>query len=289
MTDMTDEMLVHLHINGEDRAVAVRPNTTLLEVVRHQLGLTGTKRGCGTGDCGACTVLADGKPVNACLMLAVAAEGLKITTIEGMADGGQLHPLQQSFVKHAALQCGYCTSGALMSAKALVDANAAPTEDEINTALSGNLCRCGTYPRMRQAIAGWKEFVDHPYDLEPHDHGECDQQRDHEVVGRGVPRTDAVAKVTGRAKYTADHQLPARFSAARLPTVASPGSTSTRRAPCPVSWLSSPAPTYPTAGTVSARHVRTSRSWHATGSATSVTRSPLWPPLTRRPPSRRSS
>ena len=152
MTDMTDEMLVRLSVNGEERAVAVRPNTTLLEVLRHHLGLTGTKRGCGTGDCGACTVLVDGKPVNACLVLAVAAEGLQITTIEGMADGGQLHPLQQSFVKHAALQCGYCTSGALMSAKALVDANAAPTEDEINTALSGNLCRCGTYLRIRQAV-----------------------------------------------------------------------------------------------------------------------------------------
>ena len=101
MTDMTDEMLVRLSVNGEERAVAVRPNTTLLEVLRHHLGLTGTKRGCGTGDCGACTVLVDGKPVNACLVLAVAAEGLQITTIEGMADGGQLHPLQQSFVKHA--------------------------------------------------------------------------------------------------------------------------------------------------------------------------------------------
>ena len=208
MTDVNDEMLVHLTINGEERALAVRPNVTLLEVIRHQLGLTGTKRGCGTGDCGACTVLADGKPVNACLMLAVAAEGLKITTVEGLADGGQLHPLQQSFVKHAALQCGYCTSGALMSAKALVDATNTPTEDEINTALSGNLCRCGTYPRIRAAIAGWQEFSDQPYNLEPRDHGECDQHRDHEVVGRGVPRTDAVDKVTGRAKYTADYQLP---------------------------------------------------------------------------------
>jgi 4-hydroxybenzoyl-CoA reductase alpha subunit len=205
---MNNETIVRFAVNGEERVVATRPNATLLEVLRHQLALTGTKRGCGTGDCGACTVLADGRPVNACLMLAVAADGLHITTIEGLADGGQLHPLQQAFVKLAASQCGYCTPGTLMSAKALVDTNATPSDDEITAALSGNLCRCGTYPRTRRAISEWREFIDRPFDLQPHDHGECDQERDHEIVGRGVPRIDALDKVTGRAKYTADMRLP---------------------------------------------------------------------------------
>jgi 4-hydroxybenzoyl-CoA reductase alpha subunit len=205
---VNEELLVHLTVNGEHQAVAVRPNATLLELLRDRLGLTGTKRGCGTGDCGVCTVLVDGQPVNACLMLAVAADGSEVSTIEGLASGGSLHPLQQSFVKHAALQCGYCTSGALMSAKALVDASPAPSDEEITTALSGNLCRCGTYPRIRRAIAGWREFEGRSFDLHPHDHGECDQRRDHDVVGRGVPRTDAIDKVTGRAKYTADFRLP---------------------------------------------------------------------------------
>jgi 4-hydroxybenzoyl-CoA reductase alpha subunit len=205
---MNGEVLLRLSVNDEDHVVAVRPNATLVDVLRNELGLTGTKRGCGSGDCGVCTVLADGQPVNACLMLAASAEGRRITTVEGLATGGDLHPLQQSFVKHAALQCGYCTAGALMSAKALVDATASPSDGQITEALSGNLCRCGTYPRMRQAIKGWREFADKPFNLEPHDQGERDQQRDHEVVGRGVPRADAIGKVTGGAKYTADLRLP---------------------------------------------------------------------------------
>src|ERR1019366_9125175 len=188
-------------------AVAVEPHATLLTTLRHDLGLTGTKRGCGTGDCGGCTVLVDGDAVNACLMLAAAAEGKRITTVEGLAHG-ELHPLQQAFIHHGALQCGYCTSGALMSAKALIDANPEPATVEIKEALSGNLCRCGTYPRMIRAVAGWRQFAAVASDARPTDTGERDQRRDHDVVGVGVPRVDAADKVTGRAKYTADLRLP---------------------------------------------------------------------------------
>ncbi|MHB2034708.1 MAG: (2Fe-2S)-binding protein, partial [Gemmatimonadaceae bacterium] len=137
--------LVHLDVNGEPRTVAVAAETTLLAVLRDELGLTGTKRGCGTGDCGACTVHVDGEPVNACLQLAVEADGKAIATVEGLATGGELHPLQKAFVKHGALQCGFCTAGALMSAKALIDRTPAPSEDDVKDALSGNLCRCATY------------------------------------------------------------------------------------------------------------------------------------------------
>ncbi|MCX5760800.1 MAG: 2Fe-2S iron-sulfur cluster-binding protein, partial [Gemmatimonadetes bacterium] len=166
------------------------------------------KEGCGTGDCGACTVQVDGQPVNSCLLLAVAAQGKRITTIEGLSHDGELHPLQQAFVKHGAVQCGYCTSGALMASKALIDHNANPTTDEIKEALAGNLCRCATYPRMLKAVAGWKEFEGVPFDASPHVHAERDQQRDHDVVSHGVTRYDSPDKVTGRAKYTADIQLP---------------------------------------------------------------------------------
>jgi len=149
---MSGEVLVRLNINGEDHTLALKPNTTLLAALRRQLGLTGTKKGCGTGDCGACTVQVDGQPVNSCLLLAVAAEGKRITTIEGLSHDGELHALQQSFVKHGAIQCGYCTSGAVMASKALIDRNAAPSHDEIKEALAGNLCRCATYPRIVGAV-----------------------------------------------------------------------------------------------------------------------------------------
>jgi 4-hydroxybenzoyl-CoA reductase subunit alpha len=202
------EVLVRLNVNGEDRTLAVRPDTTLLAALRRQLGLTGTKKGCGSGDCGACTVQADGQAVNSCLMLAVAAEGKRITTVEGLSHDGALHPLQQAFVKHGAIQCGYCTSGALMASKALIERNAAPTDDEIREALAGNLCRCATYPRMLKAVAGWKEFEGVPFDSTPHAHAGRHQRRDHHVVSHGVTRYDAPDKATGRAKYTADVQLP---------------------------------------------------------------------------------
>ena len=124
---MSGELLVHLTVNGQPRTVAVRPNVTLLSVLRDHLELTGTKRGCATGDCGACTVQVDGEATAACLTLAVEAEGAEVTTVEGLSRDGDLHPLQKAFVKHGALQCGYCTAGALMSAKALIDREPHPS------------------------------------------------------------------------------------------------------------------------------------------------------------------
>ena len=205
---MSDALLVRLTVNGEEHSVAASPDTTLLAVLRDHLDLTGTKRGCGTGDCGACTVLADGEAVASCLALAVWAEGRRITTIEGIASGGELHPLQQSFVKHGALQCGYCTAGMITSAKGLIDRNATPSADDVKEALSGNLCRCGAYPRIIRAVQGWREYAGVPFDTTPRVGAERDQQRDHAIVGHSVTRYDAPDKVSGRAKYTADIRLP---------------------------------------------------------------------------------
>ena len=143
---------VTLKVNGELRTATVPPETTLLRVLREQFNLTGAKLGCDVGDCGACTVIVDGRAVNACLMLADQANGREVLTIEGLATRDQLHPLQQAFEIHAALQCGFCGPGAILSAKALLDENPDPTVQEINDALSGNLCRCTGYTKMVTAI-----------------------------------------------------------------------------------------------------------------------------------------
>jgi len=144
--------LCTLTINGEARTLAVEDTDTLVEVLREQLGLTGTKVGCDEGDCGACTVLIDGKPTLSCLTLVGAVEGRAIVTIEGVAEQGKLHPLQQAFDEHGAAQCGFCTPGMILSAKALLDENAHPSDDEIKHALSGNLCRCTGYGRIVEAV-----------------------------------------------------------------------------------------------------------------------------------------
>jgi aerobic-type carbon monoxide dehydrogenase small subunit (CoxS/CutS family) len=147
------ECQLTLTVNGEPYLLERVPvSRSLLHVLRDDLGLTGTKEGCGEGDCGACTVLLDGKAVNSCLVLAVEAEGKEITTVEGLAKGGKLHPLQQAFVDEGAVQCGFCTPGMLLSAKALLDANPKPTELEIRTSLAGNLCRCTGYVRIVSAV-----------------------------------------------------------------------------------------------------------------------------------------
>ncbi|MEW6138059.1 MAG: (2Fe-2S)-binding protein [Thermodesulfobacteriota bacterium] len=146
------KVLIQITVNGEIKQAAVETNTTLTQFLREDLELTGTKHGCGLGDCGACTVLLDGKPVNSCLVLAVQAAGREVLTIEGLAENGKLHPIQQAFVDHGAIQCGFCTPGMILSAKALLDANPRPTEQEIRTAISGNLCRCTGYQKIVEAI-----------------------------------------------------------------------------------------------------------------------------------------
>jgi len=144
--------IIKLIVNGEKVEAAVEPNRTLVQLLREDLGLTGTKHGCGLGDCGACTVILDGKPVNSCLVLAAQADGREVLTIEGLAENGKLHPIQQAFVDKGAIQCGFCTPGMILSAKALLDATPNPTEVEIRTAISGNLCRCTGYQKIVEAI-----------------------------------------------------------------------------------------------------------------------------------------
>lgn len=143
---------INLTINGDVYPVAVKSHETLSKVLREKLGLTGTKIGCENGECGACTVLLNGAPVNSCLVLAVEADGSQIETVEGLSKDGDLHPLQSAFIKHNAIQCGFCTPGMLMSSKALLDRNPHPTADEIRHALVGNLCRCTGYVRIVEAV-----------------------------------------------------------------------------------------------------------------------------------------
>jgi len=148
----TKRQLVKLNVNGEDLELAIAPHHTLLEVLREDAGLTGTKHGCEQGECGLCTVLIDGLPQFSCLTLAIEAQGCEIRTVEGLARGGELHPLQQAYVETGASQCGYCSPGMLMSALALVERNPAPTRDEIREALAGNLCRCTGYLAIIDAV-----------------------------------------------------------------------------------------------------------------------------------------
>jgi carbon-monoxide dehydrogenase small subunit len=143
---------LRLTVNDESRDVLVAPHKTLLEVLREDLGLTGTKHGCELGECGTCTVLVDGAPVLSCLALPAELEGRAIATVEGMADGGRLHPLQQAFAELGAAQCGYCTPGVLLTAQALLAERAAPTREEIREALAGNLCRCTGYTKILDAV-----------------------------------------------------------------------------------------------------------------------------------------
>jgi carbon-monoxide dehydrogenase small subunit len=143
---------ISLIVNGIQHELEVKSNRTLLEVLRNDLGLNGTKEGCGTGDCGACTVLLDGKAVNSCLVLAADAHGRSVTTVEGLERDGKLDPLQEAFVEEGSVQCGFCTPGMLMAAKGLLNENPAPTEEEIRRGIAGNLCRCTGYVRIVRAI-----------------------------------------------------------------------------------------------------------------------------------------
>lgn len=148
-----NEHLITLTVNGDRHSVAVRSSWTLIRVLRERLGLTGTKLGCGTGDCGACTVFLDGKPVNACLTLALEAAGRELVTIEGIAPSGEaLHPVQEAFVKHGAVQCGFCTPGAIMISVHLLKTDPHPTEAAVRHALGGNICRCTGYTKIVEAV-----------------------------------------------------------------------------------------------------------------------------------------
>jgi carbon-monoxide dehydrogenase small subunit len=139
-------------VNGDPAEFLADPGTTLLDALRDEMGLTGSKEGCGSGDCGACSVIVDGRLVCSCLMLAAEAEGKRIDTIEGLAKHGELHPIQQKFLEHAALQCGFCTPGLIVASKALLDANPDPTEEEARYWLAGNLCRCTGYDKVIRAV-----------------------------------------------------------------------------------------------------------------------------------------
>jgi carbon-monoxide dehydrogenase small subunit len=143
---------IELTVNGENFEVLVRPGELLVDVLREKIGLTGTKKGCGEGDCGACTVLLEGEPILSCLTLALACQGKSIETIEGLAQGGNLHPLQAAFAEKGAVQCGYCTPGMILSAKALLDRNPDPSAREVKHAMAGNLCRCTGYQKIVEAV-----------------------------------------------------------------------------------------------------------------------------------------
>ncbi len=143
---------ISLKVNGHEHTLSVEPRQTLLDTLRYDLRLTGTKEGCGDGNCGSCTVLMDGQAVNSCLVLAVEADCHNILTIEGLAQDGKLHPLQQSFIDEGAVQCGFCTPGMIMNAKAILDVNPHPTEEQVRLAIAGNLCRCTGYDKIVRAI-----------------------------------------------------------------------------------------------------------------------------------------
>lgn len=151
---------ITLIVNGEAHEVLVEPRRSLLDALRKDLGLTGAKKACDEGTCGACTVLLDDKPIYACMALAIECDGKSIETIEGLARNGQLHPIQQAFIEEDALQCGFCTPGQIISVKALLDENPKPTLEDVKRALSGNLCRCGAYPKILKAAMRAAELLE---------------------------------------------------------------------------------------------------------------------------------
>ncbi len=155
---------IHVIVNGEPHELSIPPWRTLLELIREDLGLTGTKEGCSIGECGTCTVILDGKTVNSCLVLAAEADGKEITTIEGLSDNGTLAALQQAFVDHVGMQCGFCTPGMVISARALLDENPHPTDEEITRGMAGNLCRCTGYTKILESIRAAAEGEGGPHD-----------------------------------------------------------------------------------------------------------------------------
>jgi 4-hydroxybenzoyl-CoA reductase subunit alpha len=199
--------LINIKVNGDEYEVAVKSNTTLLDLLREDLRLTGTKKGCELGDCGACTVILDGKAVNSCLIPAVNVDGCSIETIEGLAHGEELHPLQRAFVEKGAIQCGYCTPGMILRTKTILEQNPNPTVDDLKKGLSGNLCRCTGYTKIIEAIQTGVEYmagrVPEKLEFAPQK-----SAIDLSVVGKRLPKIDSPDKATGRAIFTDDITLP---------------------------------------------------------------------------------
>jgi len=192
---MSDLRRIGFWVNGEFQEVDLPPKAMLLDVLRDQLRLTGTKKGCGHNACGSCTVIVDGEAVRSCVYPASRADGKRVQTIEGLAEGDRLHPLQQAFIESGAVQCGFCTPGMIMSAKALLDTNPQPSREEVVEALSGNLCRCTGYAKVIEAVEQAAGAPRPP---------RAEETSEHEVVGHAMPRPDARAKVTGQAIFAAD-------------------------------------------------------------------------------------
>ncbi|GIK60287.1 MAG: molybdopterin-dependent oxidoreductase [Ignavibacteriota bacterium] len=201
------KQLIKIKVNGNEYEVAVKPVTTLATLLREELRLTGTKVGCEMGDCGACTVLLNGKAVNSCLVLAIQAEGQSITTIEGIANGENLHPIQRAFVEKGAIQCGYCTPGMVIRTKSFLDETPHPSEEQIKEALSGNLCRCTGYTKIIEAVETAVEYLDGK-EPKPIEYQPQKSAMNLSVVGKRLPKLDAPDKATGRAIYTDDIVLP---------------------------------------------------------------------------------
>jgi aerobic-type carbon monoxide dehydrogenase small subunit (CoxS/CutS family) len=200
---MTTSRRLSLDVNGEAHVVEVEPQETLLHVLRERLGLTGTKANCEEGECGACTVLVDGLPVNSCLLLAVRAQGKSILTIEGLAKDGRHERLLTTFANEGAIQCGYCSPGFLMSSAALLAAHPSPTRAEIVDALSGNICRCTGYTKIVKAV-----FLAAGSEVAP--------QSDRKAVGRRTPRQDTQAKASGAYDYGMDFRIEGQLYGAIL-------------------------------------------------------------------------
>jgi len=201
------KQIINITVNGNNFEIAVKPGTTLLDLLREELNLTGTKKGCEQGDCGACTVILDGQAVNSCIVFALEADGKKIETIEGLANGKKLHPIQQAFVEKGAIQCGFCTPGMIIQTKAMLDKNPDPTEEEIKNALSGNLCRCTGYTKIIEAVETAKTYIkgEKPEEIKFQPQKSA---LNLSVVGKRLAKIDAPDKATGRAIYTDDISLP---------------------------------------------------------------------------------
>lgn len=206
---MTERMITFT-LNGVKHTVRVAENTFLLDLLREDLGLTGTKRGCGNGECGACTVLVDGLPVASCIYPAVKVEGKSLTTVEGLGTQNKLHPLQTWFLRLGAVQCGFCTPGMLMSSKALLDHHANPTTEEVRQAITGNLCRCGCYQKATEAVlAAAAELRGEPLP-------ERKDMRGEGAIGRSLVKVDGIPKVLGTAQFAADVRRPGMLYGAML-------------------------------------------------------------------------